>query len=80
MVDRTTLSNMWFIQDDILARTGGGRVFWDRFWGTKRDNMENQCSANFMINKDTMSDKAVLGTVSGVQYQACQRSFSLQLR
>ena len=31
---------MWLIQDDTMARTNGGRVFWDRFWGM--GNMENQ--------------------------------------
>ena len=33
LVDRIILSKVWLIQDDIKARTGGGRVFWDRFWG-----------------------------------------------
>ena len=54
-------------------------MFWDKFWGIKKGSMDNQCSANFMSNKDTMPDKAVLVTFSGFQYQECQRTFYLEL-
>ena len=50
-------ANMWLIPYDSNAKAGGGRVFWDKFWCTKRDNVENQCSANCMSNKGTTSDK-----------------------
>ena len=62
-------------QHDIKARTHGGRVFWGRFWGTKKGSLDNQCSANFMSNRGTMPDKEVLATLSQLQYQECQRSF-----
>ena len=68
MVDRTTFAQCWLVQDDIKARTNGERVFfWDRFWG--RSKMDNPSSANSMSNRDTISDKELLATLSGFQHQ-----------
>ena len=71
------VGKLWMQQDEIKARTDGERVFWDRFWG--RCNMGNPSSANSMINRDTISDKEVLATLSGLQYQESQRSFCLEV-
>ena len=65
------LGKCWLFQDDIKARTNGGRVFWDRFWG--RGSMDNPGSANTMSNRDTISDKEVLATLSGFQNKESQR-------
>ncbi len=37
-------------------------MLWDRLSGTKKDNVESQCSANFMSNRGTISDEEVLAT------------------
>ena len=44
-------------------------MLWDRLSGTKKDNVENQCSANFMSNRATISDKEVFANLAGLQYQ-----------
>ena len=54
-------------------------MLWDRLWGTKKDNVENQCSANLMSNRGPISDKEVLATLSGLQYQECHMSLYLEL-
>ena len=61
------LPTFW-IGDHCHTLTGGGRVLWDRLSGTKKDNVENQCSATFMSIRGTISDKEVLATLSGLQY------------
>ena len=30
------------------------------FWGTKKDNMDSQCSAHFVRNTNTIADAGVL--------------------
>ena len=77
MVDRMCIGKCWLIQDGIKARTNGERVFWDRLWDSA--NMENPGSANSMSNRDTISDKEVLATMTGFQYQGSQRSLYLEL-
>ena len=69
----------WLAQDSTKARVGGGSVCWGMFGGTRRDNMENQCSANFTSNRGTTSDKEVLAILSGLQHQECHMSFYLEL-
>jgi hypothetical protein len=72
-----TLGNCWLIKDDTQARARGERVFRDMFWGI--ENMDAPGSANSMSNRDTMSEKEVLATLSGFQYQESQRSLYLEL-
>ena len=77
LVDRMVIGKFWLIQDAMNARTNGGRVFWDRFWG--RDNMDNPGSVNSVSNRDTISDQEVLATLSGLQPQESQMSLYLEL-
>ncbi|MFM7990556.1 MAG: hypothetical protein ACKPKO_65675, partial [Candidatus Fonsibacter sp.] len=51
----------------------GERVVWVRFWALI--NMNAPGSANSVSNGDTMSDKEVLATLSGFQYQESQGTF-----
>ena len=60
----SSLAEEWLNPGDIKARTNGGRVLWDNFWGTKKDNMDSQCSAHGMHNKGTISDNEALATLS----------------
>ena len=55
---------MWLIHDDIKARHSGGGGKGVLVWSTNNTDMENQCSANFMNNRGTMSAKEVLATLS----------------
>ena len=64
-LDRMILGKCWLLQDDIKARTNWETVCWDRFWG--RGNMDSPGAANSMSNRDTISDKEVLATLSGFQ-------------
>ena len=71
-----TLGSCWLMQDDMKARTRGERVS-----GTgsgPEATPKNQLSANAMVNRDTISDKEVLATLSGFQYQESQRSLSVE--
>jgi hypothetical protein len=79
VVDRIILSKLWLTQEDVRTRTGGSRVLWDRFWGNKRDYLDNSGSANFMSNRDISSDSEALATLSGFQYQESQKTFYLEM-
>ncbi len=73
VVDMMNLGECWLLQADIKARTNGGRVFWDRFWG--RSKIDIPSSASSMSNRDTIPDMEVIATLSGFQYQESGKSF-----